>query len=46
MARLYFLERMAVINILWSLVKIDNDFGVAIGQKTIDRMFRLIAFVI
>src|ERR1700738_1457879 len=46
MTGLYFLERLIVVDMLWPVVKIDNDFGIAIGQKTVDRMIRMIAFVI
>ena len=46
MTGLYFLERLVVVDMLLPIVEIDNDLGVAIGQKTIDRMSRLIALVI
>ena len=36
MTGLYFFECLIVVDMLWPIVKIDNDFGVAIGQKTID----------
>ncbi len=36
MTGLYFLQRLIVIDVLWSIVKINNDFGVAIRKETID----------
>jgi hypothetical protein len=36
MTGLYLLERLIVVDMLWPIVKIDNDFGVAVGQKTIN----------
>jgi hypothetical protein len=46
MTGLYFLERLIVVDMLWPIIKIDNDFGVAIGKESIDRMTRMIALVI
>jgi hypothetical protein len=31
---------------LWPIVKVDNDFGVAVRQETVDRVLGVIAFVI
>ena len=46
MTGLYFLKRLIVVDILWPIVKVDNDLGVTIGKETIDRMIRVIAFVV
>ena len=46
MTGLYFLQRLIVIDVLWSIVEINNDFGVAIRKEPIDRMIRMIALVI
>ena len=46
MTGLDFLERLVVVDILWPIVKVDNDFGVAVGEEAIDRMTRVIAVVI
>jgi hypothetical protein len=46
MTGLYFLERLIVVDMLWPIIKIDNDFRIAIGKESIDRMTRMIALVI
>ena len=46
MTGLYFLQRLIVIDMLRSIVKINNDFGVAIRKETINGMIRMIALVI
>jgi hypothetical protein len=46
MTGLYFLKRLIVIDVLWSIIKINNDFSVAIRKETIDGMIRMITLVI
>jgi hypothetical protein len=46
MAGLNFLERVVVVNVLRPIVKIENDFGVAVRQDAIDGVSRVVAFVI
>ena len=46
MTGLYFFKRLIVIDVLWSIIKINNDFSVAIRKKPIDRMTRMITLVI
>src|SRR5438128_10799396 len=36
MTSLYFRKRLIVVDMLRPIVKIDNDFGVAVGKETID----------
>src|SRR5262245_5415024 len=45
-ASLFLLQRLVVVDVLRPIVKIKNDFRVAIGQKAIDRMTRLVTVVI
>ena len=46
MTGLYFFERLIVVDMLWPIVKIENDFGVAVGKETIDWVTRFITVVI
>ena len=46
MTGLYFFKRLIVIDVLWSIIKINNDFSVTIRKKPIDGMTRMIALVI
>jgi uncharacterized FlaG/YvyC family protein len=46
MTRLNLFQRFVVVNVLRPVVKIENDFGVAVRQKTIDRVGRVVALVI
>jgi hypothetical protein len=46
MTGLYFLERLIVVDMLWPVVKINDDFRVAIGKETVDRMLGVIVLVI
>src|SRR5438552_3303298 len=45
-AGLYFLERLIVVDVLWPIVKIDNDFGVAVWQETVYRMRGIVSIVV
>ena len=46
MARLDLFERFIVVDVLRRIVKIENDFRVAVRQKTIDRVLGIQSFVI
>ena len=46
MARLDLFQRLVVVDVLRRVVKIENDFRVAVRQETIDRVLRVQAFVI
>ena len=41
MTRLDFLQRLVVVDELRRVVKIDDDFRIAVGQEAIDLMFRI-----
>jgi hypothetical protein len=44
-ARLNLLERQVVVDVLRRIVKIDDDFNISVGQKSIDRVGWIVAFV-
>ena len=46
MTRLNLFQAFVVVNVLWPVVKIENDFSVAVRQEAIDRMGRIVTLVI
>ena len=46
MTGLNFLERQVVVDMLWPVVKIDDDLSVAVWQEPIDGVLRVIPLVI
>ena len=46
MTGLYLFQCLIVVDVLRPIVKIDEDLRVAVRQESIDRVFRVIAFVI
>ena len=46
MACLNLFQGFVVVNVLRPVVKIENDFSVAVRQEAIDRVGRVVAFVI
>ena len=46
MTNLNFFERLVVVDVFRLIIKVNDDLGMPIGQEAIDRVLRIVAFVI